>query len=173
MGADLQALAHYYRLDAVNGNGKLIVSEQPTHKGTSDQDMPLVYAAMDVFLTTTQGEGWGLPEHEAMACSIPVIAPDWSALGSNGGWPTPGSIIHVPCTSTALTAPINSLAHTIGGIPDKAAILQALDRVYNDWKAREGETALVKLAGLKCARELTWERSAREMEAVLLEVMGR
>lgn len=173
MGVDLQALAHYYGLDAVNGNGKLIVSEQPTHKGTSNEDMPLVYAAMDVFLTTTQGEGFGLPELEAQACSVPVIAPDWSGLGTDGGWPTPGSMIRVPCTSTALTAPINSLCHTIGGIPDKAATLRALDGVYNDWKAGEGGTALVRLVGLKRARELTWERSARGMEKVLREVMGK
>jgi len=45
--------------------------------------------------------------------------------------------------------------------------------VYNDWKAGEGPTALVKLAGLKCARELTWERTAMEMEKVLLEVLAR
>lgn len=173
MGADLQALAHYLGLDAVNGNGRLIVSEQPTHKGTSESDMPIVYAAMDVFLTTTQGEGWGLPEHEAMACGVPVIAPDWSGLGTDGGWPAPGSMIRVPCTATALTAPINSQCHTIGGIQDKDATLQALDQVYNDWKAGEGPTALVKLMGLRCARELTWERSAREMEKVLLEVLGR
>jgi len=76
MGADLQALAHYYGLDAVTGNGRLIVSEQPTHKGTDILDMPLVYSAMDVFLATTQGEGHGLCEHEAMACGVPVIAPD-------------------------------------------------------------------------------------------------
>lgn len=171
MGADLQALAHYYHLDAVTGNGRLIVSEQPTHKGTDTLDMPLVYSAMDVFLTTTQGEGWGLPLHEAMACGVPVIAPDWSGLGLDDGWPTPGSMIRVPCTSTALTAPINSQCHTIGGIPDKDATLRALDQVYNDWKAGEGPTALVKLTGLKCARELTWERSARDMEKVLMEVL--
>lgn len=173
MGADLQALAHHYHLDAVTGNGRLIVSEQPTHKGTDTLDMPLVYSAMDVFLVTTQGEGWGLCEHEAMACGVPVIAPDWSGLGLDGGWPTPGSMIRVPCTSTALTAPINAQCHTIGGIPDREATLQALDRVYNDWKAGEGPTALVRLAGLKYARELTWERSAREMEEVLLEVIGQ
>jgi len=173
MGADLQALAHYYGLDAVTGNGRLIVSEQPTHKGTDVFDMPLVYSAMDVFLATTQGEGHGLCEHEAMACGTIVIAPDWSGLGSDGGWPTPGSIIHVPCTATALTAPINSQCHTIGGIPDRIATLQALDQVYNDWKVGEGPTALVKLTGLKCAREFTWERSAREMEKVLREVFEK
>lgn len=173
MGADLQALAHYYGLDAVTGNGRLIVSEQPTHKGTDTLDMPLVYSAMDVFLATTQGEGHGLCEHEAMACGTIVIAPDWSGLGSGGGWPSEGSIIRVPCTSTALTAPINSQCHTIGGIPDKAATLQALDQVYNDWKAGEGPSALVRLAGLRCAREFTWERSAKEMEKVLLEVIGK
>jgi glycosyltransferase involved in cell wall biosynthesis len=172
MGADVQALAHYLGLDAVNGNGRLIVSEQPTHKGTSETDMPIVYAAMDVFLTTTQGEGMGLPELEAQACGVIVVAPDWSGLGTDGGWPAPGSIIRIPCTTTALTAPINSQCHTIGGIPDKAATLRALDQVYNDWKAGEGPTALVKLAGLQCARELTWKRSAQGMEKVLLEVLG-
>lgn len=173
MGADLQALAHYHGLDAVNGNGKLIISEQPTHKGTNELDMPLVYSAMDLFVTTTQGEGWGLPLHESMACGVPVIAPDWSGLSTNGGWPTPGSMIRVDCNAVALTAPINSLAHTIGGIPSMPEMVRALDQVYNNWKEGNGLSNRLIEAGLKCAREFTWERSAKEMEKVLLEVLGR
>lgn len=34
-----------------------------------------IYNASDVFLTTTLGEGWGLPVSEAAACKIPIVAP--------------------------------------------------------------------------------------------------
>jgi GT2 family glycosyltransferase len=39
-----------------------------------------LYRGVDCFVLPTRGEGWGLPVMEAMACSIPVIATEWSAL---------------------------------------------------------------------------------------------
>lgn len=42
--------------------------------------MGCLYRGADCFVLPTRGEGWGLPVMEAMACSIPVIATDWSAL---------------------------------------------------------------------------------------------
>lgn len=36
-----------------------------------------MYRSADCFVTTSRGEGWGLPLLEAMACGLPAIATDW------------------------------------------------------------------------------------------------
>jgi glycosyltransferase involved in cell wall biosynthesis len=42
-------------------------------------EMPRLYAAADVFVLPTRGEGWG-PFLEPMACGCPVIATRWSGM---------------------------------------------------------------------------------------------
>jgi len=43
-----------------------------------DADMPRLYAASDVYVAPSRGEGWGRPHMEAMGCGVPVIATRWS-----------------------------------------------------------------------------------------------
>lgn len=118
-GFDVMHLARYYGVLP-----KLILSEPQVFYGVSEEKMRDTYRAFDVALTTTQGEGFGLTTFEAMACGVPVICPDWSALGElckDAAW-------LVPCTSTAVT--IGS--SVIGGVPDEASTVQALSTMYND-----------------------------------------
>jgi glycosyltransferase involved in cell wall biosynthesis/tetratricopeptide (TPR) repeat protein len=42
-----------------------------------EADMPRLYAAADVYLAPSRGEGWGRPHMEAMSCGVPVIATGW------------------------------------------------------------------------------------------------
>lgn len=42
-----------------------------------EPDMPRLYAAADVYLAPSRGEGWGRPHMEAMSCGVPVIATGW------------------------------------------------------------------------------------------------
>lgn len=51
----------------------VIVSKQ-----VPDADMPRLYAAADVYVAPSRGEGWGRPHMEAMSCGVPVIATRWS-----------------------------------------------------------------------------------------------
>ena len=128
-GCDIRSVAAHYG-PAIEG--KIRVSQQPAGHGLPDDFMPTIYSAMDVYLTTTQGEGWGLPAMEAMACGVPVVAPDWSALGE---WAAPAAML-MPCTSTALTAPLNSFPYTIGGVPDREATIAALHALYSSEELR-------------------------------------
>jgi glycosyltransferase involved in cell wall biosynthesis len=41
-------------------------------------DLPRLYAAADVYVSASRGEGWGRPMLEAMACRVPVVATRWS-----------------------------------------------------------------------------------------------
>lgn len=59
--------------------------------GFPPQYMATAYQAMDVLLSVTCGEGFGVPIVEAQACSIPVIVGDWTSMGELcfGGWKVP------------------------------------------------------------------------------------
>lgn len=47
--------------------------------GVPDEQLNLIYNAMDVFSLPTQGEGWGLTIMEAMAAGVPVLTTGYSA----------------------------------------------------------------------------------------------
>jgi len=50
------------------------------HNGLPSEIVNGIYNSSQVVMTTTLGEGWGLSMTEAMACKIPVIAPNHTAL---------------------------------------------------------------------------------------------
>jgi len=125
-GYDCQQLARYYGVEE-----RLILRVPPVRVGPSDHVVAQSYAAFDVQMTTTQGEGWGLTTMEGMACGIPQIVPDWSALGE---W-TDDAAVKVPCLTTAVTP---DTINVVGGIADKAIYVKALDRLYrSQWARRE------------------------------------
>lgn len=126
-GYDVEQLLRYYGVPA----NRLIVSSRRPRLGVgvSERALAMIYRAFDVQLTTTQGEGFGLTTAEGMACGIPQIVPDWSALGD---W-CEDAVLKIPCTSTAAT-PDN--VNIIGGVPDRDATIAALDRLYRDPDAR-------------------------------------
>ncbi len=50
------------------------------NQGMPIENVAQVYAAADLLITTTLGEGWGLSVTEAMACGTPVLVPNHSSL---------------------------------------------------------------------------------------------
>jgi D-inositol-3-phosphate glycosyltransferase len=102
--------------------------------GNTEAEMRETYNCFDVAISTTQGEGFGLTTLEAMACGVPVIIPDWAALGE---W-TKDAAWLVQCTSTAMQAPggTGAFVNVIGGVPDKDQFIFALQRLYMDKAAR-------------------------------------
>ena len=117
-GYDLRQLTRYYGLQ-----GRVILVDQGIWNGASEQELVDTYRAADVLISTTQGEGWGLTTLEAMACGLPCIVPDWSALGD---WARTAARL-VTCSTTALT-PNNT--NVVGGIPDRDKFVYALREVY-------------------------------------------
>ena len=60
-----------------------------TWLGWPEQDLIGLYNAADVFISTSRGEGFGLTIAEALACGVPVIAQNASAIPEvvGPGWP--------------------------------------------------------------------------------------
>jgi len=61
-----------------NLENRVVYSGMSCFQGFPQSEMNNVYNAMDCFLLTTSGEGFGVPIIEAMACQIPVIATDYT-----------------------------------------------------------------------------------------------
>lgn len=138
---DLHQLATYLGL-----KGKVIVSIPETRKGQTEETLARLYSAFDVYVSTTQGEGFGLPALEAMACGTPCLLPDWSAFGD---W-TKGAAALVPCTTMACT--YNGI-NVIGGIPDRADFISLLDGLYEFSETRDQ----LSQKGLARARETRFD----------------
>lgn len=120
-------LARYYGIF-----DRVVLYEPEPFYGKPDDDLRDVYNCFDVLISTTQGEGMGLPAMEAMACKVPCILPEWSAFGD---W-AKGAAALVPCTSTALQS-FSSTVNVIGGVADERAFIEALDLLYRDKQHRE------------------------------------
>lgn len=143
-GYDVKQLKKYYDSE----RDWLIVVEPPVGHGAPEELMPLVYNSFDVQVSTTQGEGWGLTTMEGMACGIPQIVPDWSALGE---WAKDAAYM-IPC-STTIATPNN--INVIGGVADKNAFIVALTALYT--KSRLREQLMHKGLELVNRPEFRWE----------------
>ena len=118
IGYDIYQLMRYYGVA-----NRLIYVEHPVAGGVEEADMIYTYGTFDLQMSTTQGEGWGLTTMEGMACGIPQVIPDWSALGE---WAIRGTEL-IPCTTTIATS---NFINAIGGVPDKEKMIEAFDRFY-------------------------------------------
>lgn len=124
-GYDVQQLMRYYGL--YGDRTRLILAQPEIGNGVPESEVALTYNCADVMLTTTQGEGMGLPTLEGMACGIPQILPDHSAYGD---WARDGALL-VPCTEIACTP---NKINVIGRVVDRHPFIAALDAVYTNKK---------------------------------------
>lgn len=91
--------------------------------GFNDGYMSTAYSAMDVLLSVTMGEGFGIPIIEAQACGTPVIVGDWTAMPELcfSGWKVSRDEAHKWYT------PLGSYQY----LPSAGAIADRLDAAYN------------------------------------------
>jgi glycosyltransferase involved in cell wall biosynthesis len=103
-----------------------------------DEHLPGLYAGAAAFVLPSRYEGFGLTCLEAMACGVPVVAAHAAALPET-------------CGDAALYADPD----------DPASFTAALER------ALSGDGARLRDAGRARAAAYGWERTAREVDAVL------
>jgi D-inositol-3-phosphate glycosyltransferase len=123
VGLDLAELAHYY------GIGKRIILPSidivTPSRGLDEEDMKYMYGCLDIQVSTTAGEGWGLSQIEGMACGIPQIIPQYAALGE---WAVDAAYL-VPVAEERIVHPV---INTIGAVPEKNACIHAMDLLYHN-----------------------------------------
>lgn len=151
-------LADYYDI-----SDRLIITspEMTAAVGVPREMLQYIYNSFDVQISTTLGEGFGLPQLEGMACGVPQIVPDWSALGE---WARDGAVL-IPCTSTQANS---GGLNTIGGIADKELFIAALNRIYTDkeYKAKMGFAA----STLARRPQFNWDTIANQFDDVFKKV---
>jgi glycosyltransferase involved in cell wall biosynthesis len=109
--------------------------------GYVDDDLlPGLFAGARAFVLVSRNEGFGLPCLEAMASGVPVLAARSGALPET-------------CGDAALLVDPG----------DATAIADALDLVTSD----EAERERLRAAGVERAATLSWDRAARETDALL------
>jgi glycosyltransferase involved in cell wall biosynthesis len=105
-----------------------------------DELLPGLYAGARAFVLASRDEGFGLPCLEAMASGAPVVAASSGALPET-------------CGGAALLVDPDD-AQDVAAATMQAAL-------------EESERERLRSAGLARARTLTWERAARETDALL------
>lgn len=122
----------------------------------------LIYNSLDVQVSTTLGEGWGLTTMEGMACGIPQIVPDSSALAE---WAT--AAVKVPCSRFLMNPEINTTAALV----DHEPFVAALQSLYSDRALRRR----IADDGLKLVKSqpFRWDAVAAHFSAVLAPALAR
>lgn len=157
-GADLNSLVDYH---GVRGR-VLFTTGLTVGTGATNAFLRDMYNMFDMYFTTSQGEGWGLPALEAMACGVPCVLPRWAAYES---W-AQGVATLVSCTNTALTAPFNGGAYTIGGIMDQGLAIEALEHMYHNRRNHDTTT------GIELARRLSWDNTCKRFVDAIATIDG-
>ncbi len=154
-GWDVAQLCYYY------GIHDRMILKSPYVEVPEDK-MNVIYSALDVQISTTLGEGWGLTQMEGMACNVAQIAPDWAALGE---WAENG-IELIACSKVYVT-PQN--INTVGGIADKEEFIEILDCLYRNPRRRK----LIAKRGNELVRhsQYQWKNIAKRFNHILTQAI--
>jgi FkbM family methyltransferase len=109
----------------------------------SGDDVRLFYSSLDVFVSNSTQEGFGLPGLEAMACGIPLVTTDSGGVRDYA--------VH---QKTALVVPVR----------DPDAIAKAVLLLAEDTNLRES----LRIAGLEKSAQFSWDSSVSMIEAALI-----
>jgi glycosyltransferase involved in cell wall biosynthesis len=99
--------------------------------GWDERELLVLYNAADVFISTSRGEGFGLTLAESLACGVPVIASNVSAIPETVG---PGGVLIE--SDRRITVPAGQDLC----LPDIEAFADALERIYTNevWRTELG-----------------------------------
>lgn len=130
---------------------RLSFSPQLTgYTGWSIENIATLYAAADLFVSTSWGEGFGLTLLEAMAAGTPVIATDCSAISEVVG------------DGGLLIPPQGRIAAPMGQdqcLPDVPAFTSAIEHFYQSAGLRKS----LRAKAIKQAARFSWDEAARRM----------
>ena len=125
-----------------------------------DTEMPALYNAFDVMISTSEGESFGIPTLEGMACGIPQIQVDCGGARSWAGdavyWVKPSQYSFTP-----------NRTNTKRWIASETDFAEAIHDLYRNSDYRNA----LSRAGLAKAAELKWEDAGKHFNKVLRDVV--
>lgn len=136
----------------------------------AEKDMPALYNAADLYLTTTLGEGWGLGITEALGCGTPVAIPEHTSCKEIAS-----KLFDIFPDDRGFNLPWNLLPLEPGYVMgydtrmrqrvDLKVAAKVVAATYRDprWGAKGQRVALP----FKAREWLSWDRIALEMYAFL------
>jgi GT2 family glycosyltransferase len=129
--------------------------------------LPALYRSADCFVSTSRGEGWGMPLLEAMACGLPAIATDWGGhqefFDERVGYP-----LRIRGTVPAVARCPYYEGHRWAD-PDPEHLRHLLRWVYEH---REEAAERGSRAALEASQRWTWESTARAIVERLKAIGG-
>lgn len=152
-GYNLPDLIDYHGI-----SGQVILDESKAINGYSEKKLVELLNSFDVYVQTSGAEGFGLPILEAMACGVPVIAPDYSSCSElvkgNG-------ILLKPHFSRII-----DMASVEQVSVDSGELAEKLIELFDDEKKRKelGD------AGRDFSQHLTWDSFASRWREILSNV---
>jgi glycosyltransferase involved in cell wall biosynthesis len=137
----LEKNAIIYFTQGPRGEGSLIPKDNLQGIGSVPfNQMPVHYRKMDILLMPTVREGFGLAIAEAMACGLPVVASDCSAIPEiidhgKGGFLCPVGDVNAFAEKITLLAESPSLRRDMGDYNRaKVEKMFTLDRMANEYQ---------------------------------------
>jgi glycosyltransferase involved in cell wall biosynthesis len=131
-----------------------------SYQGWSNEDLCALYNAADMFVTTSRGEGFGLTIAESLACGIPVIAQNVSAIPEVVG---PGGIL-IP-GERLITVPSGQDLW----LPDIEAFTEAIERLYLSAGMRR---TLGEQGREHVVSSFSWDTAARKFDEYIAADMA-
>jgi len=144
-----------------NLQNRVFFSDIRYFEGLDYKDMCKVYNAMDIFLLTTSGEGFGIPIIEALGCQIPVVATEYTTTKE------------LLLDDGVCGLPVPAIAEITGSWVVERAIMNikacvaALNKLYKEPETREH---LGKTGRNKVLRNYSWEIVVPMWEKFLREL---
>jgi glycosyltransferase involved in cell wall biosynthesis len=152
MGVDIRAMltrepatkARFYLPDMMN-----------TFIGWNIEDLNCLYNAADLFVTNSRGEGFGLSLAEALACKVPVIAQNVSAIPEVVG---PGGTLIEPQREITVPSGQDQWLSDIG------AFTEAIEHAYLSagWRRDKGRAGYEHVVN-----SFSWDVAADQFEGLI------
>ena len=131
-----------------------LTGHHDSFRGIIDDELNVLYNAADLMVSTTMAEGFGLCLAESLACGVPVVATNYSAVPEVVG---PGGIL-AP-VSGLIT---NAYAHE-WALVDEAAMTAAVERLISKPALRRE----LGTAGRRHVARFTWAAAVDGFDALL------
>ncbi len=126
--------------------------------GWPEELIATLYAAADLFVSTSWGEGFGLTLLESMACGTPVVAQNCSAITEVVG---PGGVLIEP--AGRITVPMGQEQC----LPDIDAFTREIEHLY----LAGGVRRKLAKAGIEHAKQFSWDVAAQKINDIVKRVV--